>query len=58
MPKTAPKSNTSAPSRLSNRFWKLLGASTDKDQAQSMGQVRASSEFEAKAAGLDDEQLR
>jgi preprotein translocase subunit SecA len=58
VPKTASKSKTSAPSRLSNRFWKLLGASTDKDQAQSMGQVRAASEFEEKAAGLDDEQLR
>ena len=58
VPKTAPKSKNSAPSRLSNRFWKLLGASTDKDQAQSMGHVRAASDFEEKAAGLDDEQLR
>jgi preprotein translocase subunit SecA len=58
VPKIAAKSKTSAPSRMSNRFWKLLGASTDKDQAQSMGQVRVSSEFEEKAAGLDDEQLR
>ncbi|MBB5160888.1 accessory Sec system translocase SecA2 [Mycobacterium sp. AZCC_0083] len=58
MPKTAPKSKNSAPNRLSNRFWKLLGASTDKDQAQSMGHVRAASDFEEKAAGLDDEQLR
>ncbi|HEY6574434.1 MAG TPA: accessory Sec system translocase SecA2, partial [Mycobacterium sp.] len=53
-----PKTNTRAPSRLSNRFWKLLGASTDKDQAQSMAKVRAASEFDDKAAGLDDEQLR
>ncbi|MCV7250997.1 accessory Sec system translocase SecA2 [Mycolicibacterium fluoranthenivorans] len=53
-PKTAiPKSG-----RLSNRFWKLLGASTDKDQAKSMTLVRASESFEEKAAGLDDEQLR
>jgi preprotein translocase subunit SecA len=53
-----PKTNTRAPSRLSNRFWKLLGASTDKDQAQSMAKVTAASEFDEKAAGLDDEQLR
>ncbi|MBI3226028.1 MAG: accessory Sec system translocase SecA2 [Mycolicibacterium cosmeticum] len=53
-PKTAnPKSG-----RLSNRFWKLLGASTDKDQAKSMTLVRASESFDEKAAGLDDEQLR
>jgi preprotein translocase subunit SecA len=58
VPKTAPTSKNSAPSRLSNRFWKMLGASTDKDQAQSMGHVRAASEFDEKAAGLDDEQLR
>ena len=54
-----PKTTTRTSGRLSNRFWKLLGASTDKDQAHSMGQVRASSaEFEEKAAKLDDEQLR
>jgi preprotein translocase subunit SecA len=52
-----PKTKNRAPSRLSNRFWKLLGASTDKDQAQSMAQVRAATEFDDKAAGLDDEQL-
>ena len=44
--------------RLSNRFWKLLGASTDKDQTQSMGLVDRSADFDAKAAELDDEQLR
>ncbi|MDP9167730.1 MAG: accessory Sec system translocase SecA2 [Actinomycetota bacterium] len=43
---------------MSNRFWKLLGASTDKDQAQSMDSVRASADYDDKAAGLDDEQLR
>ncbi len=53
--KTSPKPRTG---RLSNRFWKLLGASTDKDQTQSMGQVERSAEFDAKAAELDDEQLR
>ncbi|WP_231963689.1 accessory Sec system translocase SecA2 [Mycobacterium adipatum] len=36
----------------------MLGASTDKDQARSMTQVRASAAFDDKAAGLDDEQLR
>jgi preprotein translocase subunit SecA len=36
----------------------LLGASTDKSQAQSMAEVRASADFDSKAAKLDDEQLR
>src|SRR6185312_14615690 len=44
--------------RVGNRFWKLLGASTDKDQARSMSQVRDSAEFDEKAADLDDEKLR
>jgi preprotein translocase subunit SecA len=44
--------------RLSSRFWKLLGASTDKDQARSLSAVTDSAEFDAKAAELDDEQLR
>jgi preprotein translocase subunit SecA len=56
--KTAPKTKDRSSNRLSNRFWKLLGASTDKDQASSMGQVKASSAFDDKAAGLDDDQLR
>jgi preprotein translocase subunit SecA len=43
--------------RVSNRFWKLLGASTDRDQAQSMTLVGKSAEFDEKAAELDDEQL-
>ena len=42
----------------SNRFWKLLGASTDRDQARSLGQVSAAEEFEGKAADLDEEQLK
>ena len=50
------KSRTSG--RVSNRFWKMLGASTDRDQERSMAQVRASEEFDEKAAGLDDGQLR
>jgi preprotein translocase subunit SecA len=53
-----PKTKARSSKRLSNRFWKLLGASTDKDQASSMGQVTASSAFDDKATGLDDEQLR
>ena len=35
----------------------MLGASTDKVKAQSMAEVDASREFDAKAKGLDDEQL-
>ncbi|MBX7455204.1 accessory Sec system translocase SecA2 [Mycolicibacterium sp. 3033] len=43
--------------RLSGRFWKLLGASTDRDQTRSMDQVRAAADFDSKAADLDDEKL-
>jgi preprotein translocase subunit SecA len=53
----ASKSGVSKSGGLSNRFWKLLGASTDKDQARSMTQVRDSAKFDEKAAELDDEQL-
>ena len=56
--KCVAKTKTRTSGRVSNRFWKLLGASTDKDQARSMAQVRASAEFDEKAADLDDEQLR
>ncbi|ODQ84714.1 accessory Sec system translocase SecA2 [Mycolicibacterium holsaticum] len=52
------KTKTRTPGRVSNRFWKLLGASTDRDQAQSMTQVRQSADFDDRAAELDDEQLR
>ena len=52
------KTTTRTSGRLSNRFWKLLGASTDKNQNRSLSQVRASSEFDEKAADLDDEQLQ
>ncbi|MFC7676278.1 accessory Sec system translocase SecA2 [Mycolicibacterium sp. GCM10028919] len=55
-PKTSPKTRSSG--RLSNRFWKMLGASTDKDQAVSMELVTKSLDFNDKAAALDDEQLR
>jgi preprotein translocase subunit SecA len=54
--KTSPKTRSSG--RLSNRFWKMLGASTDKDQAVSMELVTKSRDFDDKAAALDDEQLR
>ena len=50
MPKTT--------SPLSGRFWRLLGASTDKNQSRSLAQVKASAEYDDKAAELDDEQLR
>ncbi|TRW82347.1 accessory Sec system translocase SecA2 [Mycolicibacterium sp. 018/SC-01/001] len=43
--------------RLSGRFWKMLGASTDRNQSRSMEQVRAAADFDAKAADLDDEKL-
>jgi preprotein translocase subunit SecA len=52
------KTKTRTSGRVSNRFWKLLGASADRDQEHSMAQVRASAEFDEKAADLDDEQLR
>jgi preprotein translocase subunit SecA len=51
------KTKTRTSGRVSNRFWRLLGASTDRDQAQSMGLVRDAAEFDEKAAELDDEQL-
>ncbi len=43
---------------MSNRFWKLLGASTDREQNRSLAQVSASEEFDERASDLDDEQLR
>jgi preprotein translocase subunit SecA len=36
----------------------LLGASTEKNQSRSLAQVNAAAEYDEKAAGLDDEQLR
>lgn len=44
--------------RLSGKFWKLLGASTEKNQSRSMAEVTAAGEYAKKAAGLDDDQLR
>ncbi|BBY30078.1 accessory Sec system translocase SecA2 [Mycolicibacterium sediminis] len=58
MAKTAPKPKTRTSGRVSSRFWKLLGASTDKDQSASLNQVTASAEFNDKAKALDDEKLR
>jgi preprotein translocase subunit SecA len=53
-----PKTTNASSSRLSSRFWRLLGASADKDQSRSQAQVSAASEYDEKAAALDDEQLR
>jgi preprotein translocase subunit SecA len=53
-----PKTTSAQSSRLSNRFWRLLGASTQINQSRSLARVTASSAYDDKAAGLDDEQLR
>jgi preprotein translocase subunit SecA len=53
-----PKTTSAQSSRLSNRFWRLLGASTEINQSRSLARVTASSAYDDKAAGLDDEQLR
>jgi len=53
-----PKTTNASSGRLSSRFWRLLGASAEKDQSRSQAQVSASSEYDEKAAGLDDEQMR
>jgi preprotein translocase subunit SecA len=53
-----PKTTSSTSGRLSGRFWRLLGASTEKNQGRSLAQVTASADYDEKAAGLDDEQLR
>lgn len=53
-----PKTTRAQPGRLSSRFWKLLGASTEKDRSRSLTQVNDASEYDDEAAGLTDEQLR
>jgi preprotein translocase subunit SecA len=53
-----PKTTRTQPGRLSSRFWRLLGASTEKDRTRSLSQVSDSAEYDEKAAGLKDEQLR
>lgn len=45
------------PGRLSSRFWRLLGASTEKNRSRSLAEVTASAEYDEDAAGLNDEQL-
>ncbi len=56
--KTGSKTGNAGRGRLSKGFWRMLGASTERVKAQSLDEVRASDEFEEKAKGLDDEQLR
>ena len=53
-----PKTTRAQPGRLSSRFWRLLGASTEKNRNRSLSQVTESSEYDDEAAGLTDEQLR
>lgn len=43
---------------MSSKFWKLLGASTERNQARSLSEVKGAADFEKKAADLDDEQLK
>jgi preprotein translocase subunit SecA len=43
--------------RLSSRFWRLLGASTEKNQSRSLAEVTTSSEYDEEAADLSDKQL-
>ncbi|ACC41141.1 preprotein translocase ATPase SecA2 [Mycobacterium marinum M] len=43
---------------LSSRFWRLLGATTEKNQNRSLAQVTASADFDKEAADLNDEKLR
>lgn len=53
-----PKTTSAKPGRLTSRFWQLLGASTEKNQNRSLAEVTASAEYDEKAAGLDDDQLK
>jgi preprotein translocase subunit SecA len=52
------KSSSAKSGRLSSKFWKLLGATTEKDQSRSLHLVEESGTFGEKAADLDDAQLR
>ncbi|MGA7051671.1 MAG: accessory Sec system translocase SecA2 [Mycobacterium sp.] len=52
------KTARAEPGRLSSRFWRLLGASTEKNQTRSLAEVTASSEYDKEAADLDDAKLR
>jgi preprotein translocase subunit SecA len=53
-----PKTTRAQPSGLTSRFWRLLGASTEKNRSRSLSQVTASSDYDEEAADLTDEQLR
>jgi preprotein translocase subunit SecA len=53
-----PKTTNAPSGRLSSRFWRLLGASAEKNQSRSLAQASASGEYDEKAADLDEEQLR
>ncbi len=53
-----PKTTRAQSGRLSSRFWRLLGASTEKNQSRSLTQVTASEEYHEEAADLNDEKLR
>jgi preprotein translocase subunit SecA len=53
-----PKTTRAQSGRLSSRFWRLLGASTEKNQSRSLTQVTASDEYNEEAAELNDEKLR
>jgi len=53
-----PKTTRAQPGGLSSRFWRLLGASTEKNRSRSLTQVNASSEYDKEAADLSDEKLR
>ena len=57
MQKSTSKTPGSGQGRISRGFWRLLGATTDKVEAQSMAEVDASAAFDDKARDLDDEQL-
>jgi preprotein translocase subunit SecA len=52
------KTTSAQPGRLSSRFWRLLGASTEKNRSRSLAEVTASAEYDEEAAGLNDEQQR
>ncbi|MGB9307725.1 MAG: accessory Sec system translocase SecA2 [Mycobacterium sp.] len=53
-----PQTSRAQPGRLSSRFWRLLGASTEKNRSRSMAQVTDAADFDKDAADLDDEKLR
>jgi len=52
------KTTRAEPGRLSSRFWRLLGASTEKNRSRSLSQVTDASDYDEEAAGLTDKQLR